>query len=97
MQIIIEPRTTPVCACGGSDWDVAQTLQQSAKLIRVDGLSDLLIEKPDPITFTQSLTLLCRICGDVRKPQSGIEAWFEDGGEDGYCWPVRISNDEEED
>ena len=96
MEIIIEPRTLPVCECGGTEWIVVQRMKQQALLLRVDGLADLLTEKPDPTTFQQLIWITCTQCGEKYTPQDGVEAWFEGGGEDGFGWPTRVTNHGEE-
>lgn len=97
MQIAITPRTLPVCQCGQTEnWTVAQRITRNSKLVRVDGLGDLLVEMPDAITHQQTIALICGTCATSYVPQPGVEAWYEGGGEDGFGWQSRNGHDGED-
>jgi hypothetical protein len=61
----------------------------------VDGLGDIEVEPPDPLTRKQALVIRCNKCGVEQVPALGVEAYAMSGFEDSYNFPERISNDEE--
>lgn len=75
---------------------MAHRSTRHSKLIRVDGLGDLVVEAPDALTSQQTLALICGTCGATLLPQPGVEAWYEGGGEDGFGWSSRSGHDGEE-
>jgi hypothetical protein len=60
----------------------------------VDGLGDIEVEPPDPLTRKQAIVIRCNKCGVEQVPPLGVEAYALSGFEDGYSFPERISNDQ---
>lgn len=96
-EIEITAREIPKCpSCGEKYWTVKQRIERESDLKKVDGFSDLHVEEPDPLLNQQSLVIECKNCGDQFQPQGGVSAvaaWHENGGEDDYGFPPKISNE----
>lgn len=103
-DITVEASTIPPCPnCQGVDWQVYQKITRDSKLIRVDGLRDLVVEKPDEGSSGQALKIECLGCGAEFLPQADvktseelnrqeqIEAWSLDTGL--YDWPRVVVNE----
>lgn len=103
-DLVVEASTIPKCpACGKIEWRVRQKIGRESNLIRVDGLRDLVVHRPDEGTYEQALLMECLGCGAEYFPQAEvkaseelnqpekIEAWSLDTGL--YDWPRVVTNE----
>ena len=76
LQVItVSPREVPVCPeCGASSWIVHDKVQRSSRLLRVDGLGDIVRQKADIGNVVQTVLLQCENCLLEYHPDSSLNS-----------------------
>lgn len=102
LDITVEASTIPKClSCQQQNWEVYQKIGRRSKLIRVDGLRDLVVEKPDEGEYWQALLLECSTCEAKYFPQADVKSYeaenaiekIEAYSTNLYEWPGVVTNE----
>lgn len=101
-DISIEGGKNPKCpSCGNDQWIVLEKITRESKLVRVDNLRDLVVEKYDLGNYQQALKIECESCGAEYFPQAEIKSHeelntkeqVEAYSESLYEWPSGVTNE----
>jgi hypothetical protein len=84
----------PNCpTCGDKITKAIQGISRSGQILRVDGMANLELKDFEEHSYSASVILECEECGDLFRPQDGVEAYSQKETVKLFDVPERINAD----